>query len=84
MRSRSQQLTLVLGLAAMALAACSGGGGGMASPGPMAPPMIVRQEDNFGTGFGNFFRANPNSEPGTPQASDLMATTLTAEPRPVM
>jgi hypothetical protein len=86
MRKTQALLAHALVLAGLALAACGGGGGGggNSGPGPMPPTMAIRQEDNFGLGFGAIFRANPNSEPTRPAPTDIMAQDLSAEPRPVM
>ena len=64
-----------------ALVACSGGGGtGVTTTPPAATPP---KEDFFGTGFGVQFRAAANSEPVVPQASDIIAVSLTTEPKAI-
>ena len=62
-----------------ALAACSGGN--IASV--TTPPVLVPAEDFFGTGFGVKYRAAANSEPVVPQASDIIAVSLTTEPKAI-
>ena len=37
-------------------------------------------EDQFGEGFGNAFRAEPNSEPATVDEGDVIPVSQTAEP----
>ena len=40
----------------------------------------VRTEDKFGKGFGNAFRAPPNSEPANVSDKDVVPVSRTAEP----
>ncbi len=68
-----------LAVAAGALAAC-GGSGVQVAPPPQPKPNL---EDMFGTGFGIDFRANANSEPVVPMASDIIPLSLTTEPIPL-
>lgn len=42
-----------------------------------------RMEDQFGNGFGEKFRASPNSEPAKVRSDDVKPVSLTAEPLPV-
>lgn len=42
-----------------------------------------RPEDRFGKGFGEKFRADPNSEPANVNDNDVKPVSLTAEPEPV-
>jgi hypothetical protein len=42
-----------------------------------------RQEDKFGKGFGEAFRADPNSEPANVSANDVNPISLTTEPEPI-
>lgn len=42
-----------------------------------------RPEDRFGKGFGEKFRAPPNSEPAKVNDNDVKPVSLTAEPEPV-
>lgn len=63
-----------------ALEACSGSGGGVKT----TPPVVVPQEDFFGTAFGVDFRADPNSNPVTPKAGDIIPVSLTTEPQPIV
>lgn len=42
-----------------------------------------RQEDKFGKGFGEAFRADPNSEPVPVSADDVKPVSLTTEPEPI-
>ena len=39
-----------------------------------------RVEDQFGKGFGEAFRADPNSEPANVSEGDMVPVSLTAEP----
>jgi len=43
----------------------------------------ARMEDAFGKGFGEAFRADPNSEPRNVTESDVKPVSLTAEPVPI-
>ncbi len=42
-----------------------------------------RQEDKFGKGFGEAFRADPNSEPAPVSPDDVKPVSLTTEPEPI-
>lgn len=42
-----------------------------------------RVEDTFGDGFGEAFRADPNSEPKNVADSDVRPVSLTTEPVPI-
>ena len=42
-----------------------------------------RPEDRFGKGFGEKFRADPNSEPAPVREGDVPPISFTAEPLPV-
>ncbi len=42
-----------------------------------------RVEDKFGEGFGEAFRANPNSEPRSVVDSDVKPVSMTTEPVPI-
>ncbi len=42
-----------------------------------------RPEDKFGKGFGEAFRADPNSEPANVSEGDVNPVSLTAEPEPI-
>ncbi len=42
-----------------------------------------RMEDQFGKGFGEAFRADPNAEPAKVSDRDVEPVSLTAEPKPV-
>lgn len=42
-----------------------------------------RMEDQFGKGFAEKFRADPNSEPANLQDDDVKPVSMTAEPVPV-
>lgn len=42
-----------------------------------------RAEDKFGEGFGEAFRADPNSEPANVSAGDVVPVSHTAEPEPI-
>jgi len=68
---------LLLGAAGLALAGCGGGGGNGSTT---TTPVTTTFEDQFGIGFNNDFAANPNSQPATPSASDIIAVSLTAQP----
>lgn len=63
------------------LSACGGGGGGKGST-PVTPPTVVTtgQEDKFGTKFGQYFRADMNSEPSPVADTDIVPISLTDEP----
>ena len=82
---RSTQIVrraLVSTALAASLAACGGGGGGSDS-GNNPPSDVVQtaQEDKFGTGFGEAFRAPTNtSEPKPVNDGDLVPVSLTTEP----
>ena len=70
-------LVLLLGLT---IAAC---GSSKDTPNPQPttpPPVVVRQEDQFGMAFANAFRADNNSEPFSPQDGDIVAISFTTEP----
>lgn len=43
----------------------------------------ANQEDKFGKGFGEAFRADPNSEPANVSQSDVEAVSYTADPEPI-
>lgn len=43
----------------------------------------ARQEDKFGQGFGEAYRADPNSQPANVSASDVKPVSDTAEPEPI-
>jgi hypothetical protein len=52
--------------------------------------MLVREstdggrvEDRFGKGFGEAFRADPNSEPAVVDRNDVNPVSLTDEPEPI-
>ncbi|MBA3525711.1 MAG: hypothetical protein H0T82_02160 [Sphingomonas sp.] len=42
-----------------------------------------RAEDKFGKGFGEAFRADPNSEPANVSANDVNPVSFTTEPEPI-
>lgn len=42
-----------------------------------------RVEDKFGKGFGEAFRADPNSEPANVSANDVNPVSFTTEPEPI-
>ena len=42
-----------------------------------------RVEDEFGKGFGEAYRANPNAEPRNVQDGDLKPVSSTSEPVPI-
>ncbi len=48
-----------------------------------AGEQSARQEDKFGQGFGEAFRADPNSEPANVSDSDVEPVSDTAEPEPI-
>ncbi len=45
--------------------------------------QTARPEDKFGQGFGEAFRADPNSEPANVSSSDVKPVSDTAEPEPI-
>lgn len=47
---------------------------------PTPPPVGANFEDQFGAGFGKFFRAAAWSEPGDPQAGDVIPISFSSEP----
>ena len=63
----------------LALAASAWGGGGR---GGGLPPQ-QRLEDTFGAGFGQAFRAAPNSDPRDPAAGDVVPADLTRDATPI-
>ncbi|MBA3810957.1 MAG: hypothetical protein H0X27_04795 [Caulobacteraceae bacterium] len=63
-------------LALASLFACSKAPDGTALSPPSNPPI----EDNFGTGFGQAFRAAPNSSPMTPSTADVVPVNPSGEP----
>ncbi len=63
-------------LALAALSACSKAPGGTA----LSPPPATPIEDNFGTGFGQAFRAAPNSTPMTPSTADVVPVNPSGQP----
>lgn len=67
----------ILGLG-LSIAACGSGNNGNSPPG--GGGNTAKQEDQFGMAFATGFRANPNSEPFSPQDGDIVAISLTAEP----
>lgn len=67
-----------LGLLGAGLLACSRAPEASAAP---ASPTPV--EDSFGPGFGNAFRADPNSTPINPTSRDVVPVNPNAEPLPV-
>ena len=67
----------ILGLG-LSIAACGSGNNAPSPPG--GGGVVTKQEDQFGLAFGTTFRANPNSEPYSPQDGDIVAVSLTAEP----
>lgn len=71
-----RKLMLALALA-VAASACGGGGGGGGLP------QQQRLEDTFGAGFGQAFRANPNSDPRDPAAGDVVPADLTRDATPI-
>lgn len=45
------------------------------------PPMpAAKLEDQFGAGFGVAYRADPNTDPKDPMASDIIPLSLTTDP----
>lgn len=66
---------------AAGLSAC-GSGGSAPTPTP-SQTTSARFEDQFGIAFGNDFRASPNGEPSPVADGDLIAISLTDEPKPV-
>lgn len=51
------------------------------APVPNQAELTVRSsEDQFGEGFGNAFRADPNSEPSNVMEGDVVPVSQTAEP----
>lgn len=78
---------LIVSVLVLGASACSNNDNGTGSTGNTttpAPPVVVtpppRQEDQFGTAFGNAFRATSDGEPFPVQDGDLVAVSLTAEP----
>jgi len=68
---------------ALTLSACGNNRSKDTGAAPTPPPGAVvttRQEDTFGTVFGNLFRANANSEPVPVNDGDLVAVSFTTEP----
>ena len=65
----------------LTLTACGSGRSKDTGAAPTPPPVAVtRQEDTFGTVFGNLFRATANSEPSSVNDGDLVAVSFTTEP----
>ncbi len=80
---RTLKAASVLGFVVL-LAACDGGRSRDTGAAPTPPAVAVtRQEDVFGTVFGNLFRAAANSEPAPVSDGDLVAISFTTEPVPV-
>jgi hypothetical protein len=69
---------IALALAA-GLTACGGGGG----YGGGGMPPAQRLEDMFGQGFGQTFRADPNSDPRNPAAGDIIPLDPARDATPV-
>ena len=66
---------------ALTLSACGNNRSKDTGAAPTPPPVVTtRQEDTFGTAFGNLFRANANSEPAPVNDGDLVAVSFTTEP----
>ncbi len=68
---------------ALTLSACGNSRSRDTGAAPTPPPgavVVTRQEDTFGTAFGNLFRANANSEPASVSDGDLVAVSFTTEP----
>lgn len=63
---------------AAGLAACGGGGGGGSVA--VTPPPTPGIQSSFGAGFAALFSAGPNTDPGNPSASDIIALSLTTDP----
>ncbi|CAN5132446.1 hypothetical protein BH10PSE4_BH10PSE4_05430 [soil metagenome] len=69
-----------VGLLAAGVAACGGSGGGgsvTVTPPVISPPGI---QSSFGAGFAALFNAGPNTDPGNPSTSDVVALSLTTDP----
>ncbi|MBA2635543.1 MAG: hypothetical protein H0U83_02450 [Sphingomonas sp.] len=78
------RLTILVGLI-LAGASLSGCNKNSDSDAPVldARADAGRQEDKFGKGFGEAFRADPNSEPANVSANDVNPISLTTEPEPI-
>lgn len=76
------RLAPVFGLTALALAGCGGGDGDKVVQMP-TPPAPQRFEDMFGANFGVAFRADRNTDPRDAQAGDVVAPSLTTDPRDI-
>ncbi len=59
-------------LGVLALTAVIAGCSKAPSAAALSPPPGVPLEDNFGTGFGQDFRAAPNSAPANPSPGDAI------------
>ncbi len=74
----------------MLIAPLSGCGGGKKKRQAAPPPVVVTPtpppptggafENQFGAGFGNFFRAAAWSEPGDPQPGDVIPISFDRDP----
>ena len=65
---------------AAGLAACGGSGGGGSVAVTPTPPPTPGIQSSFGAGFAALFSAGPNTDPGNPSASDIIALSLTTDP----
>ncbi len=70
---------LLIVAAGASLSAC-GKNGGRDTLAPDSQVESGRVEDQFGKGFGEAFRADPNSEPANVSEDDVKPVSLTAEP----
>ena len=66
--------------AGASLTACQKKAVGDAAGFSVSAAGAVRTEDKFGKGFGNAFRAPPNSQPANVSDNDVIPISRTAEP----
>ena len=79
---RPMKILAAVGVVSLALSACEDNDDLVEEipEEPEEPEEPAGFEDQFGANFGSAFRADPNSDPVSPEAGDLIDVTLKEDP----